>query len=356
MRKHTLEAILQRLLRHAQIHNVVLAVQSAESGVQWRGAGGAAHADGTPMQTDTPYFVASVTKMFTAAVIMHLHHSGRLPLDDRISRYLPAALIADIHVYRGTDYTGQLTVEDLLTQRSGLADYYEERVPGRGNVLTRLLTEGDYAWNAADVTELVRTHLKPHFRPGEGKRAFYSDTNYTLLGEIIETVTQKSLATVYDETIAQPLELCHTYLFSAAQERSPKPASIYFGQQELCIPKALSSVGAQGGIVSTAVDQIAFLQGFFTGRLFPAHYLPRMQTWRRIFFPLQYGHGLMRFHLPWFLAPFQDAPEFIGHSGSTGSFLFHAPARGLYIAGTVNQIRQYRKPFQVLLQVSRALG
>jgi D-alanyl-D-alanine carboxypeptidase len=123
----------------------------------------------------------------------------------------------------------------------------------------------------------------------------------------------------------------------------------------LHIPKALGSVGPQGGIVSTAPECITFLKAFFGGKFFPTDYLPGMRQWRSIFYPLQYGHGMMRFKLPWLMAPFQNAPEFIGHSGSTGSFLFYAPEWDLYIAGTVNQIRAFRKPFQILLQVTKAV-
>lgn len=301
-----LNAILQKLLAGKNIHHAVMAVQSGDSRLDWAGAGGHADAEGTtPMQVDTPYVIASVTKIYTSAVVMHLRAQGKLALEDALPKHLPESLIRGIHVYKGEDYSLRLTVEDLLTHRSGVADYYEEKVPGRGNILDRLLNEGDFAWTAEDVMALVRDHLKPHFRPGEGNKAHYSDTNYELLGRIIESVTDKPLAQVYDEVIFVPLGLRRTYLYRTGKQKTLMPAPIYYGDRPLQIPQALGSVGPHGGIVSTAPETIAFLKAFFGGRFFPQDYLAGMQQWRKIFFPLQYGHGLMRYKLPWVFAPFQ---------------------------------------------------
>jgi CubicO group peptidase (beta-lactamase class C family) len=55
------------------------------------------------------------------------------------------------------------------------------------------------------------------------------------------------------------------------------------------------------------------------------------------------------------MSPFMPAPELVGHSGSTGSFLHYAGERKLYIAGTVNQVERQRAPFQIMLQVAEIL-
>jgi hypothetical protein len=78
-----------------------------------------------------------------------------------------------------------------------------------------------------------------------------------------------------------------------------------------------------------------------------------MMSWNSLFFPLQYGYGLMYFHLPryFWLTPL---PEFVGHSGSTGSFAFACPSRSLYLAGTVNQIASPARPFFLMIDLVRA--
>jgi D-alanyl-D-alanine carboxypeptidase len=81
--------------------------------------------------------------------------------------------------------------------------------------------------------------------------------------------------------------------------------------------------------------------------------LAAMQRWNPIFFPLQYGYGLMRFKLPRLLSPFGFSPELIGHSGSSGSFLYYCPELDLYMAGTINQMALPRVPFPLMLKVAR---
>ena len=78
-----------------------------------------------------------------------------------------------------------------------------------------------------------------------------------------------------------------------------------------------------------------------------------MRRWNRIFFPLQYGCGLMRFKLPRLLSPFGFSPELVGHSGSSGSFLFYCAEIDLYIAGTLNQMAMPRAPFPLAVKVAQ---
>lgn len=93
---------------------------------------------------------------------------------------------------------------------------------------------------------------------------------------------------------------------------------------------------------------------YFEGELFaPAHFA-RTQDWNALFFPMQYGYGLMRFKLPRWTTLFRDTPELIGHSGSTGSFAFYAPREQIYLARTFNQLDKPSRPFNVMLRVVAA--
>jgi len=355
--KDKLREMLDKQLKAKNIFNCVLAVQSGDGEIDWAGAAGTANdTSKEKMQVDTPYFIASVTKMYAGAVIMQFHHKKLLDLDDPISKYLPAELIRGIHTYEGTDYVDKIKVVHLLSHTSGLADYFQQKQRNGKNVSDILDEKGDFGWDLKEIMRIHRDELSPRFVPGEANKAFYSDTNFQLLGAIIETVADKPLAQVFDEVIFKPLELENSYLFTLSSRKArQEPARIWFDDKALDAPKAMESFGPDGGIVATARECIAFTRAFFGGSLFPKSYLGDMKKWHGIFFPLEYGYSLMRFKLPRIMSPFKPAPELIGHSGSTASFSFYYPKKDLYLAGTLNQVKQPSRPFQLMLKVINAV-
>lgn len=114
-----LQELIDKESKKANTHGILLGVQSANGRVNFQGGAGNATADNA-------YFIASITKMFTATVIMQLFDEGRLDLDVPIQPYLPNLPLAGIHVYDGVEYSQELTVYQLINQTSGLADYYED--------------------------------------------------------------------------------------------------------------------------------------------------------------------------------------------------------------------------------------
>jgi CubicO group peptidase (beta-lactamase class C family) len=350
-----LQAALDAQVARGRLHNVVAAVQSHDRRIDFAGAAGIADpGTGAVMTPDTSYFIGSVTKMYTAAIVLGLYEQDRIDLDAPAARYLPASLTRGIHVYRGTDYSGRITVCQLIDQTSGLADYETGRPRGGTSVLDELKAGHDRAIGTAEAMEIVR-HLPPRFPPGTSGKAHYSNANYRLLGAIVESVTGKTMAANLRERIFTPLSLQHTYLPDGTAPRSgTHPAALYLKGAPADIPKYLSSNVSSGSLVSTAADSVVFLRGFFEGRLFDRKLLQRMMSWNPIFFPLRYGYGLMYFQLPRFFWP-RPLPEFVGHSGTTGSFAFNCPSRSLYLAGTVDQISPSR-PFFLMITLARAAG
>ena len=79
--------------------------------------------------------------------------------------------------------------------------------------------------------------------------------------------------------------------------------------------------------------------------------LERIMYWKKIFFPMQYGLGLMRFKLPRFFSPFAASPELIGHSGATSAFLFQSDQGGIRIAGTLNQVDNQSRPVRLMREI-----
>jgi D-alanyl-D-alanine carboxypeptidase len=353
IRTKRLQDLLNSQIGKGGVHNIVAAVQSQDGKLDFCGAAGTADPQtGAAMEPDTPYFIASITKMFTAAIVMHLLEGNRINLDAPISQYLPASLTQGIHVYKNVDYSGQITVRQLVTQTSGLADHESEKPRGGRSVMDELIGGQDRSIDTAEAVEIIRG-LRPHFPPGTPGKAYYSNTNYRLLGEIIQAITGRSMAANFTETICKPLGLLQTYLFDWNSPRTDKkPAVIYLKGTPVHVPKYLASNTSDGGIVSTAFECMIFLRAFFEGKLFDKTYLEQMMTWNPIFFPLRYGYGLMYFKLPGFFS-MNRMPAFAGHSGSTGSFAFLCPSRSLYLTGTVNQITP-AKPFFLMIDLVRA--
>jgi CubicO group peptidase (beta-lactamase class C family) len=124
------------------------------------------------------------------------------------------------------------------------------------------------------------------------------------------------------------------------------------GTRPLRIPRAMASFGPDGGIVSTARDQLTFLRAFIAGELFPRSFLDEMTSeWRRWRFPLDYGIGIMRFAIPRVMALGRAVPPMIGHSGASGAVLYHSPERDLSVALTVNQIAKRSLSYQLLSRI-----
>jgi len=350
-----LQSLLDSQIGKGGLHNIVAAVQSYDKSLDFVGAAGVADpATGAAMTPETPYFIASITKMYTAAIIMQLHEQKRLDLDAPVSDYLPDSLLDGIHIYKGTDYCRQLKVFQLVNQTSGLADFEADKPRGGKSVLDELIAGHDRAIDTAEALRITRA-LSPHFAPGTPGRAYYSNLNYRLLGEIIESITRKSMAVNFEERICAPLGLQRTYLYDWTKPRpGESPATLYLNNAPANVPKYLSSNVSDGGLVSTMAESMFFLRAFFEGRLFDKTFLERMTQWNSIFFPLRYGYGLMYFQLPryFWITPL---PEFAGHSGSTGSFAFACPSRSLYLTGTLNVITPAR-PFFFMMNLVRAIS
>ena len=198
------------------------------------------------------YFIASTTKLYVCALIMQLRLEGRLDLDAPAATYLGQAVMGGIHVLRGVDSSAVITVRHLLSHTSGIADYFEQRRRDGSTQIGRALRQ-DFSWTFDDVLRIVREELTPTFAPASPGKAFYSDTNYQLLGAVIEAVTGDSYEDALRQRILGPLRLEDTYPFTSETiGRYETVAAMLDGAEHVTIPKAMASVRADGGIVSTA--------------------------------------------------------------------------------------------------------
>jgi D-alanyl-D-alanine carboxypeptidase len=386
-----LDALLDELSERRGVHGALMLVATGDGHLHWSGARGEAAPGGPPLTPDTPFFTASITKLFIAASILRLVEEGKLGLHDRLIQHLPEERIRGLHIWEGVDQTGQITVEQLLAHASGLPDFIED-YPARGSEDPRslveiLVEEGDRDWSLDETVARTRETLKPHFLPqplgeqratrGRGGRRWgllarrsprirYSDTGYQLLMALVAARTGAPFHEALASLVLEPLGLEETWVPGHPRPGIPeKPvATLMAGDEVLALPRFFQALG---DVNSTATDLLAFMRALVEGRLFrdPESWRRMTHPWRRFSHPLdraalrqpswpiEYGLGVMRFRLPPLLTRFRRLPSVWGHTGSTGTWLFHAPELDLYLVGAVNQVEAGALPYRF---VPRILG
>jgi len=311
---------------------IIVRIESLRDERIWQGTSGPfEEAHDAPIKTTDAFRVASITKSFTAAVIWRLVEDGKLGIDDRISKYLPAELIGRIHVLNGTSYGDRITIRQLLCHCSGVYDYATDK-----GVLRFMFAHPEKHWTPQELIDLALRSGKPYFPPGQGQH--YSDTGYLLLGLIIEQVTQKPLAQVFREMIYVPLGLHDTYLEARESAVGPPLSHNYVGYLDEHDYDPTLDAYASGGQVSTTTDLAKFISGVMKGRFFKrpetlqaALAAPELPNKSAAAKARYLGHYL-------FYSSERDGVRLIGHEGFWGGVMFYDPDRDLVITGTSNQV------------------
>ncbi len=355
-----LQQLIDRQVARKRIPHAMLGVARGDGSLRWIGAAGTAYPDGTPMQPDTPYFIASVTKLYIATLILQLYERGDVDLDERAVTYLGRERIDGIHRAKGFDYTPLITVRQLLSHTSGLPDYLEDAPKGQPSMYEDLARGIDQSWDFNDTVRITRELLRPHFPPQSPKakrqKARYSDTGFQLLIAIIEAVTGQPFHQALEERLFRPLELRHTWLpgHSEPLEPTDAPAMLWADGKPLDIPQAMACFN---DLVSTADDTLRFMRALTRAEVFERRetYELMHHRWNRLSLGLEYGNATMRFKIARIFAPGWRPLTLTGHSGSTGSWLFHCPELDLLLTGTFDEINARSMPFRFMLRVIRAI-
>lgn len=368
-----MERLLERLAGRRHVRHAVLGVATLGGEWSWSGATGAAHPDGTPMRADTPWFLASVTKLYITAVVLRLLEQGTIRLDEPIGTYLPDEFATGLHVRDGVDSTDRITVTHLLGHLSGLPDWLDERPAGERSFVDQVIEGEDRAWTFVEAVRWARDRLAPNFAPSDPAapraRIRYSDTNFQVLMVMAENVVGRPMAEIYRELLFEPQELAHTWMpADVPAEPSARPATVWIGNRPLDDhPLALRSFA---DLYASVADVLRFGRALFGGQVFEQSATGELmgRRFRRFgpprsaaavrapSWPIEYGLGLMRFDLPRLLAGGRRLPPLIGHTGSTGSWLWYCPTLGLLLAGTVDQATAAAVPFRVIPRYLAGLG
>lgn len=342
MNADKLQKILDNTVDNKQVFGTQFYIQFGED--NWLGASG-------NISLHEKYFIASTTKLFITAVFLKHIHLGNFHFEDTLNLYFSKEQLNELHVINGIDYTSKITMKHLLAHTSGLPDYFQQKKDGV-SIENELLKGEDRYWDFDEILKYNKS-LIPKFPPGYAGKAFYSDTNFQILGKIIEIKFDLPIKDILSKEIINDLGLKNTYMYHDINDDSVKP--LYYKQMQLHIPKAMTSFGADGGIVSNSEDMFNFLHSFFNSRWFPKENIETLKTWNRIFFPMKSGVGIHLFKLPWIMNPFGTIPELYGHSGLSGALAFANPEKELYITGTVNQISNPSLSFKTMIKLINAL-
>jgi D-alanyl-D-alanine carboxypeptidase len=243
----------------------------------------------------TKFRIGSVTKMFTATLILQLIEEKKLALDTKLEKYFPDFPNAN-----------KITIEHLLNHRSGIFNLTNDT-----NFISWML----FPKTEVEILSIMSSY-KSVFEPGSKYQ--YSNSNYILLGYIIERIEARPYATVLKEKIAGKIGLKNTMYGGKIDPKKNEAFSYYIdkgswqrdGESDMSIPH-----GA-GAVISTPSDLTKFIEALFDGKLISDSSLARMKNIKE-----GYGYGMLSF-------PFFDKKTF-GHDGLIDGFnsvLIHFPA------------------------------
>lgn len=313
-----------------RVRGAFLLVQSEKLGVNLNIA---ESGDGSPVHVEQPNHLASVGKLFTAVLIAKLYEAGSLKFTDAIGDYLDAELMKKLHVYRGRDYSNEITVRHLLMQTSGLFDVFYP-------LWEKMIVDPSFTISTRDAITWGKEHMKPVAEPG--KKHHYTDTNYYLLGLIIENVTGKRFFEAMHEMIFDPLGMKHAWMhgFSDPSERSEHPkAGIYIKDTDFGSVTAASAIDHAGGsVVAPLSEYLLFMKALTSHRIVGEATLERMiNDDIHMGFPtvgFDYGYSIWKLRSVPLLMP--RTLYCWGCVGVTGAFLFYHPGTQSHIIGTFN--------------------
>lgn len=259
---------------------------------------------GDAAQFAQTFETGSQTKMVAAVVVLKLVEAGLLDLDARLADYLPSERLD------GIANADAATVRDALAMRSGIPNFTDQDNEDGIELFDLIAFENPDTVTGADVAlDLIRG-LPASFEAGTSYE--YSNTNYTLLGEVIEAVTGSSLGDVMQELVFAPLGMADTFLDDHRED--PNRVSSYYPVEDgqIDVTDVLQDSGAAGGVISTTADMSTFLQAVLVDQtVLSAHALSQMMD----FGPADedgmfFGLGLVSFQI-------DDLGTLIGFPGGT---------------------------------------
>jgi D-alanyl-D-alanine carboxypeptidase len=223
-----------------------------------------------PTKMQTKYKIASITKMFTAVLILQLRDSGQLDLDATIDQYLP-------------NYTGpaasQVSVRQLLTHTSGMHNVDAEPMPAGVSPYEAGLAQYQLP---ASTDNLLKRFYSQKLAAKPGAKFDYNNADYFLLGKIVEAITKKTFEAALQEHVLTPLKMRSSGMLRQTAI-IPELANTYFFREDIHaltpdLPVYMENWYAAGAMYSTASDLLKFANALYLGKLIKPDSLKLMLT------------------------------------------------------------------------------
>jgi D-alanyl-D-alanine carboxypeptidase len=292
----------------------------------------------TALTSETPFRVASMTKTFVAAAVLRLVEQGTVRLDAPITKYLsPESL--DVLGSDGYDLD-YITVRQLLQHTSGLYDYAEDPAYDAKNV-----EDPGHRWTRLEQLQFAVDHGHPLAAPG--KQFHYADTNYVLLGELLERVTHETLPVAVRGLLhLDRLGLDHTYweILEPTPPGTLPRAHQYYDTYDNIVLDASTDLYGGGGLVSTVDDLVRFYRALFHGKVFDRP--STLKTMTAVPAPGRADGAAMGI-----FAVDAAGEQCFGHAGYWGTQTVHCPGLDLTYARTINQADDGRFDYDALERV-----
>ncbi|MBC8076538.1 MAG: beta-lactamase family protein [Chloroflexales bacterium] len=322
----TLTRTLEQLARDQRIPGVALSV-TIPGYDTWYGARGLADRQQNQAMDPSYHFrIGSLSKMFVATAALQLVEEGKLNLDAPVASYLPNAV-------PGAD---KILLRHVMNHTSGLFDYLDNQF------LSQALRNRQRVWKPQELLDYA-TQRRPYFAPGTPNRWRYSNTNYVLLGLIIEKVAGKSLAQELRQRVFDRAQLKQT--FFEPDERVPGVLVHGYAGASDWTNIHMSYAWGTGSIVSTVDDLARFAQALFDGQLLKPETMKTMQTFVNAndsfgMKYLEYGMGLMRNRLLTSQARPANVTTALGHIGGVSGYraaVWYIPESKILITAGFNE-------------------
>jgi D-alanyl-D-alanine carboxypeptidase len=243
------------------------------------------------MEVTDLFRVASITKTFTATLLLQLVDKGLIALDDKLDKYIT-----------GIPNGNLITIRHLLAMQSGLFEVNNDSI-----TMSIFESNPDHVFSQLELIEAIKRH-PPTFNPGE--RTEYCNSNFILAGVIIEILTGQSIENALKTAITQPISLTNTSFVNSRWMPAGKPySSGYILDDNLNYSDAterfnMSVAFTAGAIVSNMDDLKKWVFKLTTGYFISPALQSQILIFNPIFQDMDYGLGIMRFR-----------DNYMGHAG-----------------------------------------
>lgn len=315
----------------APVHNILLYVEHLDENTVYNKAFGRLDQNSQKVSKNDQFRIASSTKLFVATIVLQLAEEGKLNINDKAFRYLKNIDYLDFgnfHIRKGKNYSNKITIKELLSHRSGLADIFSDKQQVFFDYVLRNPQKKHSPESIVELYYQFNLNTAAHFKPN--KSWHYSDMNYVLLGLIIEQIDRTTLAKSIRNRILKPLQMEDTFFefYEPYRQKNNRINQYVGGINFTEINTSFDWSG--GGLVSTNKDLAIFIKSLFNLELINKQSLNRMIDVK--FTDEQenrYGLGIYE--------SVYNGNTYFGHFGFYGTYIGYCPETKTAISYSISQ-------------------